>query len=104
MSIEITIDTGATMNIFDEGALNKLTQAQPIELSHSSARLLAYGSKHQLKICGKFTATIEASGTSTSITVYVVKGMHGSLLSYHTATGLDLIDVKVNRVTECDQL
>ena len=41
--IEITIDTGASAHVFDEGALTRLAQAQGIELSHSSARLMAYG-------------------------------------------------------------
>ena len=43
----------------------------------------------------KVHSQIEASGTSTSITVHVVKGMYGLLLSYRAA---------VNRVTKCDQL
>ena len=100
----MTTDTGISMNIFDEGAFNKVTQAQPIELLHSSALLLAYGSKCQLEIRGKFTAMMEAGGNCTSTTIHVRKGMHGSLLNYHTSTELDLIDIKVNRVTEGDQL
>ena len=65
------LDTGASMNAFDESAFTCLNQAQGIKLSHSSARLMAYGSKSQLEISGKFTATIEAGGKSTTTTIYM---------------------------------
>ena len=56
--IEMTIDTGASTNVLDDGAFTCLNQAQGIELSHSSTRLMAYGSKSRFEISGKFTAAI----------------------------------------------
>ena len=88
----------------DAGAFAKITQSEQIELRQSSARLFAYGSRSQLSILGKFDATLETGSNSISATLHVVKGLHGSLLSYHTASELGLVEVKVNNVTGCDQL
>lgn len=104
VSIKMTIDTGASTNILDEGAFAKITQSEQTEVQQSSAQLFAYGSRSQLSTLGKFDATLKTGDNSISANLHVVKGLHGSLLSYHTASELGLVEVKVNNVTGCDQL
>jgi mevalonate kinase len=54
-----------------------------------------YGSKQQLPVIGKFEATIETKKQMTASTIDAVRDNYGSLLSYQTATELNLIKVCV---------
>ena len=99
----VTIDTGASINILDETAYNKITQVSQISLKQSTSRIFAYGSKTKLETLGQFEAKIEAQGKFATATVVVVRGTHGSLLSYSTAVRLGLVDITVNTIHSCDE-
>lgn len=102
--MRMMIDTGASTDIMDEAAFQKITQTQPIQLTEDRCRIFAYGSQSQLCVLGKFDANIKANGKQVLSTVHVLQGTHGSLLSFATASKLDLVDVKINKVTSCSNL
>ena len=59
-----------------------------------------YGSDLQLMILGKFNATIAFKDKHKCTTIYVVRGNHGSLLSYKTAVDLGILDLHVNHASD----
>jgi len=97
--MEMMIDTGASTDILDEAAFQKMNQTQPIKLTEDTCRMFAYGSQSQLRVLGKFDANIRANGKQVTSTVHILQGTHGSLLSFATANELGLVDIKVNNVT-----
>ncbi|CAB4013461.1 Retrovirus-related Pol poly [Paramuricea clavata] len=92
------IDTGASINIIDENTFANINKYKSISLKRTRTKLFAYGSKQQLPVIGTFEATIETKKRMTISTIHVVRGNYGSLLSYQTATELNLIKVNVNNV------
>jgi hypothetical protein len=92
------IDTGASVNIIDEGTFSKL-KIRP-ELEKATSRLFAYGADHPIKIIGKFQTAAESKDKITHATFHVAAGSHGSLLSYQTASALNLIRIDVNCVNK----
>ena len=97
-TIKMVLDTGVSIDILDETTFNALQKKEKIELSRSKTKLFAYGSSEQLPILGKFDSTIETKDKITYSCLHVVKGNAGSLMSYKTASALDLIHIKVNQV------
>ncbi len=93
------IDTGASINIIDEKTFAYITQFKPISLQRAHTKLFAYGSKQQLPILGKFDIVVESKKQITVVCIHVVKGNSGSLLSYQTASELNMITLHVNKVT-----
>ena len=53
-------------------------------------------------ILGAFKAEFETKRKLTTGLVYVAKGKHGSLLSYKTASELDIMHINVNAVNYCN--
>ena len=82
------VDTGASTDILDEDAFDKVNHLKKIELQTPTKRLFAYGSESQLKVLGKFKANIEFKEHRRTSTIHVLQGNHGSLLSYDTAVNL----------------
>ena len=104
VSTKVMIDTGASTDILDESAFRKITESVKIELRESSTRIFAYGSTSQLKVLGKFETDIAARNNKVASTIHVLKGTHGSLLSYTTACALGLVDVNINSVASHETL
>ena len=98
VKMNLMIDTGASTDIIDEAALQVLNRSKPTQLDKDTCRIFAYGSQSRLTSLGKFEAIIGGNGKQTKSTVHVLKGEHGSLLSFATASKLGLVDVKVNAV------
>ena len=70
-----------------------------IELQPDTCKIFVYGSNTQLSTLRKFEAIIKANSKQVTSTFHVLKGTHGSLLSFRTASNLDLADVKIRNVT-----
>ena len=104
VEMKMMIDTGASTDIMDEAAFQKIKQAQLIKLTEDRCRIFAYGSQSRLSVLGKFDAIIRANGKQVSSTVHVLQGTHGSLLSYATASELGLVDIKINNIMSCSSL
>ncbi len=93
------IDTGASTDVLDEAAFQRINQTQPIQLAKDPCRMFTYGLQSQLSVIEKFDAEIRANGNQITSTVHVLQGEHGSLLSFATASELGLVDVKINNLT-----
>ncbi|XP_047657080.1 uncharacterized protein LOC125138846 [Tachysurus fulvidraco] len=89
--LDILIDTGATVNLLDKNAHDKIKMST--KLQPTNKKILPYGKQQPLPLLGKLTTNISAHGKTTEATVYVVEGDHGSLLSLKTATELGLIHI-----------
>ena len=98
--VKMIVDTGASTDIIDEATFAKLNQGKKIALESSAKCVFAYGSKSQLSIVGKFEADLTFKKKQMQSTIHVLKGNHGSLLSYKTACYMGLIDLKINQNTQ----
>ena len=98
VSVRMMIDTGASTDIIDECSFSDIQQNGEIELLPSTKRIFAYGSDSQLHVLGQFTADIHVGTKHIQSTIHVIRGNHGSLLSYKSACDLGIIDVKVNQI------
>ena len=96
--VPMMIDTGASTDIIDESSFSDIQRNGEIELLRSTKRIFAYGSDSQLHVLGQFTADICIGTKHVQSTIHVIRGNHGSLLSYKTACDLGIIDVKVNQI------
>ena len=96
--VKVLIDTGASADVIDEAAFAIIQGQQQTHLEQDGSKILAYGAQSQLTVVGKFKATVSANGTKTSSTFHVLKGNHGSLLSYGTTHVLNLVDIKVHNI------
>ena len=87
--VKFFVDTGASVNILDEKTANSLV----LPLSHTQAKVHAYGSSEPLTLAGKASADITfRDKTSEKETFFVVKSkIGGNLLSAHTAQELGLV-------------
>ena len=90
--------TGASINIIDEKTFAHISKSTPISLKRTRTKLFAYGFTEQLPATGQFEAILETKKRIAVSTIHVVKENCGSLLSYQTATELNLIQVSINNV------
>ena len=96
--IDMIVDTGASIDILDEIAYDKVNHSGNIILQPSTKRLFAYGSTAQLNVLGSFKANITVKNREKTTTLHIIQGNHGSLLSYMTALDLGILDIHVNHV------
>ena len=85
-------NSGASTNVIDEEAFRHISKVHPVVLEPSPTRNLAYGSNTPLPDIGTFSATFQTSTISTVAPVYVLKGNHGCLLSFQTASNVWFLD------------
>ena len=97
VTVKMMIDTGASTDIIDD--FTTICRSQATQLEEDTCRIFAYGSQSRLTTLGKFDADIVANGKRAKSTIHVLQGTHGSLLSFATASKLDLVDVIVRNVT-----
>ena len=102
--LTMIVDTGASLDIIDEVTFHQLQQKTDIQLGRASTKLFAYGSDEQLPLLGQFTTVVETSRKLTPACLHVVKGNFGSLMSYKTASALDLVRVEINTVQKNDNV
>ena len=71
-----------------------------MHLQHSTHKIYAYMQSQPLPVLGKFEGLIESKQKMTVTVFHVVNGDGGSLLSYSTATELDIVKLNVNAVAQ----
>lgn len=99
VEIPMNIDSGADANILTKAVWEQLKEAgvDVQEMSTSTDRsLVAYASTQPMKICGMFSATIEAGSHKTFAKFYVVEEGQQCLLGDHTAKKLQVLKVGYN--------
>ena len=105
VDVEMVIDTGASTDIIDEVAFEKINRNQNITLRPTTKRLFAYGSDEQLPVLGELIGDLTFKDNRQSVPLHVMKGKHGSLLSYKSAMALGILNIHVNKVVaESSQL
>ena len=85
----IMADSGASINILDEKEYRRLPNHPNLE--PSSVKIYGYQSKVRLRVLGKSTTALESETKKLSDKLYVVEGSGGSLLSWRTSRGLNLL-------------
>ena len=99
--VKMIVDTGATTNILDSKAFNEIKKKNPsLHLQPSTHKIYAYMQSQPLPVLGKFEGLIESKHRMAVTTFHVVNGDSGSLLSYSTATELDIVKMNVHAVTQ----
>jgi len=94
--IKFIIDSGASVNLIDEKQWSSMRNRP--HLKQAKSKIFSYGSKTPMPILGMFDATVESNNRITVGTFYVTSGNGGSLLSYKSASELDLIKINVNSI------
>ena len=84
--VQMIIGSGASTNIIDETAYQQICERQKIAITKPTNTISAYGSEKPLPAMGQFRAPLASKSHHTVATIHVIKGSHGSLLSYHMAT------------------
>ncbi|VDI58321.1 Hypothetical predicted protein [Mytilus galloprovincialis] len=94
ITCRIMIDTGATVNILDKTHQNIGSQ----KLNKNDTIPLPYGGGQSLDVTGARELQVETKDMYGVHKFYVVKGGHGALIGYHTASllGLDKIIQPIN--------
>jgi hypothetical protein len=95
---QMTIDTGASVNIIDETTYKRLSQPT-LKKKQLTKCLFPYGSGQPLRVIGRCDLLVETSKKIQSHEFYIVPGDHGSLLGYPTSIEFDLIAV-LNNITD----
>ena len=100
ISVDMIADNGASIDILNEDTYTRVNHSNTFTLQLSTKRLFAYGSTSQLNILGFFTTNITVKASKKAVTFHVLKGNHGSLLSYTTARDLGILDIQINQVKD----
>ena len=102
-TVEIMIDSGASVNLLDETTFQKINSSGDENLKPTHTNIYSCGCETPLPLLGTFTASVKSSNASTSTPILVVKGKQRNLFSYHTAQKFGLIMVSVNTATIIDK-
>ena len=104
--IPFLVDTGATVNILSHHDFDSISanQKREIPLRKTKTSVYAFGSQEPVKLQGKFDTVLESKRRIAAATVYVLKETNNqpsySILSYQTALDLNLITMRINKVSE----
>ena len=94
LSVPVVIDSGATVNIVDIDAYQRLHVQKKVAIMPTNIRLFTYGSTTPLNILGTITVTVKHNGNQIPARFVVVKTQGtGCLLGHTSATQLDLLRV-----------
>ena len=88
--VDVTVDTGASVNIMDETTYNKLAKSE-IKLERSHTNIYTYGAAKPLKQLGTINTEIKHNGKTITALFHVIPGSFGNLLSGKTASVLGII-------------
>ena len=95
-TIKIMIDTGASINVLDQQAFDKLNG---IKLQPTKVQAFPFNTKQPVHFEGKFETLVESKEKYCLATFYVMKEQKaGCLLSANTAQELGLISLNLNQV------
>ena len=98
--VQVTIDTGSSVNILNNEHFKKIKQQNPtINLQPTKTKVFAYGAKYPLYLLGQFTAEIEHNSKRVAGIFLVTKQNNTCLLSYNTSTDLGLLNINVNTIS-----
>ena len=100
------VDTGATVNILTKRDLDNILSSrnESMHLKKTKTSVYAFGSREPIQLQGKFDTVIESKPRVTVATLYAMKETPDqpstSILSYQTALELNLITMRINKLSE----
>ena len=95
--LNILVDTGSCMNIIPEPTFKEI---QPdVQLQPASNKVYAFDNNEPLAVAGKFTASVRYNQRQTTTSFLVTRRGDTALLSYATASELDIIKISGNNVS-----
>ena len=101
--VPFLVDTGATVNVLMKNDFDKVCAAtkDKITLKKTRTSVYAFGSREPVSLLGKFNTVIESKLRITATTVYVMQETKSvsSILSYQTALELNLITMRINKLS-----
>ena len=95
--VEMTIDTGSSINVIDKNTFAKLRN---ITLKPTSVKAYPFNSDKPVKMEGKFRVLAESKHKFTVATIYVTSEDGGCLLSSETAQELGLVSLHLNQMNK----
>ena len=98
VTVDMFVDTGASIDIVDEPTLALLQKTTQINLKPPKTCVFAYGAATYLTMLGTFHVTLESKFKFAYSTLHVVKGSYDCLLSYKIASALGLVTVNVQAI------
>ena len=106
VQVPFLVDTGATVNILTKRDLQNilLSRNEGMHLKKTKTSVYAFGSREPIQLQGKFDTVIESKQRVTVATLYTMKETPDqpstSILSYQTALQLNLITMRINKLSE----
>ena len=95
--VNILVDTGSCMNVIPEPTFKEI---QPdARLQPASNKIYAFGNNEPLVVAGKFTTSVRYNQCQTMTSFLVTCSGDTALLSYATASELDIIKISANNVS-----
>ena len=92
----ITVDTGASINVMDQGTFSKL---KGISFYKANVKAYRYNATKPVRFIGTFDALLETPRRYTTCTFYVVNHHNsGCLLSSQTAQDLGLVSLHLHQI------
>ena len=100
VEIKMIVDTGTSTDILDEDTFTQFNCNNDVVLQPTTKRLYVYGSTDQLTTMGQYNGTVSFQDNQQDVSIHVLKGSHGSLLSYKMATALGILNLGVRHVQD----
>jgi hypothetical protein len=106
VQVPFLVDTGATVNILTKRDLDNILSIRNgnIHLKKTKTSVYAFGSREPIQLQGKFDTVIESKRRVTAVTLYAMKETTDqpstSILSYQTTLELNLITMRINKLSE----
>ena len=106
VQVPFLVDTGATVNILTKRDLDNILSSrnESMHLKKTKTSVYAFGSRKPIQLQGKFDTVIESKRRVTVATLYAMKETPDqpstSILSYQTALELNLITMRINKLSE----
>ena len=106
IKVPFLVDTGATVNILTKRDLDNILSSrnESMHLKKMKTSVYAFGSREPIQLQGKFDTVIESKRRVTVATLYAMKETPDqpstSILSYQTALELNLITMRINKLSE----
>ena len=93
-TIDILVDSGASVNAIDQTLLQELSSPQTI-IEKSQAKIYPYGKTTPLELCGKVTLPVQLGRVTHNVEFQVIKGSGRPLIGHKTATELGILRIGI---------
>ena len=104
VQVPFLVDTGATVNILTKRDLDNILSSRNESMHLNKTSVYAFGSQEPIQLQCKFDTVIESKRRVTVAMLYAMKETPDqpstSILSYQTVLELNLITMRINKLSE----